>query len=279
MNTELAQMTAPPAFLVEHNLSSQVPMKSENWIGLETGYRAAGVSPRHCVIKFFEKQFYITDMGSMTGTFLNNHRLVTQQWYPLNPGDSIRVGVFAFQFSIISLAKPLSPVKAAPRETPEVKKFETHMVSAEEDNASYGTRFCASMADNLVLSMFSAAVLFVLPKSSLFSGIVGLLAYILCIAVPLVMGGQTLGKKLMGIRVVQGDGSELTAWKVFQREILIKLGVVMLAVAFIGVLSGLNPAAGGICLLVFPILLAYKTYRDGDIFWDISADTKVIVCE
>lgn len=278
MNTDLIRMSAPAAFLVERKLSSQVSLKAENWIGLETGYRGQGVSPNHCVIKFFEKQFYVTDLNSTTGTFLNNFRMVPQQWYPLNPGDNLQVGIFGFQFSAVSLAKPVSPVKAvssglAP--APEAKKFETHLVS-NLDEASYGTRFLAALADNLLMTMASAAILFMLPSKPAFSTAVPLIAYLLLTALPMVTKGQTMGKKLFGIRVVQADGSNVTAWKIFQREIIIRLGVLMLVVGFLGILSRVSEAAFLISFLTFPILFIYKAKRDGDMFWDVGADTKVI---
>jgi len=51
-----------------------------------------GVSRRHC--KIFQRggEFYVEDVGSANGTFLNEQRLTPYLPYPLKEGDRIQVG-------------------------------------------------------------------------------------------------------------------------------------------------------------------------------------------
>jgi hypothetical protein len=51
-----------------------------------------GVSRLHAKILYMDGNFYIKDMGSINGTWLNNLRLEPHQLVPLERGDNIRLG-------------------------------------------------------------------------------------------------------------------------------------------------------------------------------------------
>ncbi|MBW4541086.1 MAG: FHA domain-containing protein [Myxacorys chilensis ATA2-1-KO14] len=50
------------------------------------------VSRSHASIRVEGDNYYLQDMGSSNGTYLNNHPLLPGNWYKLRPGDSISLG-------------------------------------------------------------------------------------------------------------------------------------------------------------------------------------------
>ncbi len=58
----------------------------------QEGPEAIWVSRRHARIFYHEGHFYIEDMGSTNGTYLNNKRLVSGLPYALQDGDELRFG-------------------------------------------------------------------------------------------------------------------------------------------------------------------------------------------
>jgi hypothetical protein len=58
------------------------------------------VSRRHAVVRFENNVFYVQDLGSSNGTFVNDNRVQGQQ--ALQDGDMVRFGNLAFVFKILS---------------------------------------------------------------------------------------------------------------------------------------------------------------------------------
>lgn len=56
-----------------------------------------GVSRRHAKIIQREGEFFIEDVGSANGTFLNDQRLTPYLPYPLNDGDKVQLGRLRLQ--------------------------------------------------------------------------------------------------------------------------------------------------------------------------------------
>lgn len=56
------------------------------------GGLAAGVSRRHAKICYQDGCFFLEDVGSANGTFVNGQRLTPYLPYPLQAGDDLRVG-------------------------------------------------------------------------------------------------------------------------------------------------------------------------------------------
>jgi len=54
--------------------------------------RGMGVSRRHARITWQDGQFFIQDMGSTNGTWVNNIELMAKKPHPLKPGDLLRLG-------------------------------------------------------------------------------------------------------------------------------------------------------------------------------------------
>lgn len=60
--------------------------------------RAKGVSRLHAVVYCAEQTFYIVDLNSTNGTYINGIRLVPQRPHPLSDGDEIRLGEYELTF-------------------------------------------------------------------------------------------------------------------------------------------------------------------------------------
>lgn len=76
----------------------KVEQKSENTDKVSpVWYKSKVVSRAHAEIWLKDGQVYLRDVGSSSGTFLNNMRLSppnkTSRPYPIREGDSIRLGV------------------------------------------------------------------------------------------------------------------------------------------------------------------------------------------
>jgi pSer/pThr/pTyr-binding forkhead associated (FHA) protein len=62
------------------------------------GAQDAGVSRRHARIRILSGDWWIEDLNSVNGTFLNRQRLNPDQPMPLNHGDEVRLGKLALIF-------------------------------------------------------------------------------------------------------------------------------------------------------------------------------------
>ena len=54
--------------------------------------REQGVSRRHAALVRYRGTIHIVDLNSVNGTFLNGKRLLPETPYPLNVGDSLKLG-------------------------------------------------------------------------------------------------------------------------------------------------------------------------------------------
>ena len=62
------------------------------------GAQDAGVSRRHARVRVLTGDWWIEDLNSVNGTFLNRQRLNPDQPMPLNHGDEVRLGKLALIF-------------------------------------------------------------------------------------------------------------------------------------------------------------------------------------
>lgn len=63
-----------------------------------TGGMENGVGRKHAEISLQGYQWFIKDLNSVNGTFVNNQRLAPNASQPLNPGDQIRLGRWSASF-------------------------------------------------------------------------------------------------------------------------------------------------------------------------------------
>ena len=55
------------------------------------------VSRVHCRIDMIDEEFYITDLESMNGTYVNGKRLIPNQKYPIRENDMISLADVDFK--------------------------------------------------------------------------------------------------------------------------------------------------------------------------------------
>lgn len=58
------------------------------------GARQHGVSRRHAALIYYRKVVNVIDLESINGTYLNGKKLIPNTPYPLNSGDSLKLGTF-----------------------------------------------------------------------------------------------------------------------------------------------------------------------------------------
>jgi hypothetical protein len=71
----------------QRNAIPTLDLSKENALGL-------GVSRLHAKLLFMEGRFWLKDMGSTNGTWLNQYRLTPYEIVPIQSGDQIRLGQF-----------------------------------------------------------------------------------------------------------------------------------------------------------------------------------------
>lgn len=54
------------------------------------------ISREHCKIVWHDNQYFIVDLNSTNGTYLNGEMLVPNQEYPIQPGDYLRLSASTF---------------------------------------------------------------------------------------------------------------------------------------------------------------------------------------
>ncbi len=75
------------------------------------------VSPLHAIIEDRQSGYYISDLGSRTGTILRGQRVLDE---PLQSGDELRMGAYRIEF-FIGVPKPVAPPRAEPPAPPQVE--------------------------------------------------------------------------------------------------------------------------------------------------------------
>jgi pSer/pThr/pTyr-binding forkhead associated (FHA) protein len=96
-------MEIPPVALVPLNRSAcarQVLSAETNYLGRETTNHMVladgSVSKRHAKVSFAEGHFYLEDLGSANGTFVNGERVAGK--VRVRPGDLLRLGTVILRF-------------------------------------------------------------------------------------------------------------------------------------------------------------------------------------
>ncbi|NEQ48912.1 MAG: FHA domain-containing protein [Leptolyngbya sp. SIO3F4] len=89
-NSETLNLTSAGAcWLLGQSMTCALPMRN------------ATVAPCHAVIRHTpETGFFIADVGSQTGTYLNRRRLAPQKRKPLRDGDMIELGNLVVEFFV-----------------------------------------------------------------------------------------------------------------------------------------------------------------------------------
>jgi len=85
---------APPGFERIELTSAQTVVGRE---GTDLVLDDAKISSRHCQIDVMGREFYVRDLDSLNGTYLNGHKIRSSQ---ILPGDSLRVGKTTLVFCV-----------------------------------------------------------------------------------------------------------------------------------------------------------------------------------
>lgn len=97
--------------LIEKEVTEATPTLSSWLVGRSTvcaiSIQHDTVSRRHAVIGHCPSGFYIADLGSLNGTWVNRRRLIPAQRTPLQDGDLIRFGVFGVEFFLSKRDNPI----------------------------------------------------------------------------------------------------------------------------------------------------------------------------
>lgn len=97
--------------------------------------RSRTISPHHCEIRVEDQEAIVRDLGSETGTYLNEQRL--QDGRALTEGDRLRVGRLEFEVLIDRAAPSRSPRRASggePKADPVAEFVSELLVEADEED-------------------------------------------------------------------------------------------------------------------------------------------------
>jgi pSer/pThr/pTyr-binding forkhead associated (FHA) protein len=102
--------------ITETPLSRNTPMVIGRQPGVDVMVNEGSVSRRHAQISYRDKNYVLSDLGSLNGTYLNDQRLEPQRQYTLRVNDVIRYGnvvKFRFLLRALSLQELAPPEKSA----------------------------------------------------------------------------------------------------------------------------------------------------------------------
>lgn len=68
-------------------------------LGAHGGYDA-GVSRRHAILNWRHGAYYVEDLASANGTFVNEHQVAASEQAKLHNGDELRCGMLALRVEI-----------------------------------------------------------------------------------------------------------------------------------------------------------------------------------
>jgi uncharacterized RDD family membrane protein YckC len=277
----------PKAFLIEKRDLARIKIQgSLTMIGRDHGIKFDGVSRKHCLIRCEDGEFMVADMNSRYGTYLNHQKLSPNEWQPLKPGDQLRLGTVGFHLQAVQPSRAIreegAKLKPVENAFPEAHGNEPEPeMPAPPESAGSWPRLVAYLFNSL------AGIPFAFLLAMLLRPRLGAVAWaetflVLCFTsyVPMVLWSQTLGKKIIGLRVVMADGSPLSLGTIAFREILMKGGsLAILAALGFACAMMLNKEAILLPLIAGPALFVIKWRVDGMPFWDQICGTRVVKVE
>jgi uncharacterized RDD family membrane protein YckC len=166
----------------------------------------------------------------------------------------------------VAKASAAAPEKEAPSEDS----------PAPPDSQGFAVRLGAWFIDYLAIGLLGTIVIF-LGVPMKFAQIVNLFTLAAVTIVPLKLYGHSLGKMMLGLKVVRADGGPLGVGKILLREIGGKLIALTLVPVFIaGFLAAIKPVLGLSAFIVIFFALAMLYRRSGETFWDRWSGTRVV---
>lgn len=205
-------------------------------------------------------------MSSKYGTYLNNKRLSPNEWQPLKPGDELRLGGmdFLLQATASNRAVRETPklksvdeasdlVKSGPQ--PETKKAADRQSHASElAHVSLWTRVRAESINSTLATVLATILGAIFKTKSFPLSLLGSAAiFALVNYIPMIVTGQSLEKRVTGIKIVMSDGSPVTWATALFRELLMKSGSLILFMAASVVSAPVNSTAFQFLLVTAPV--------------------------
>lgn len=169
------------------------------------------------------------------------------------------------------------PQRTDYREAYQSTTIDTRMDEETLVLAGAGERIGARIVDSLpifVIAIVAALIVHAFRNTAELMTLVNIalaLAYLVYQVVLMTKYGQTFGKKLLGIRVVNADGDNPG----FVKYVLVREFGYNLIVGILGVIPILG-ALISIGALVANIVLLFMVKRDRRVLWDLLADTYVV---
>lgn len=292
-----------PFSLVDQKSKIEVKLQPENILGRESGLKTETMSRRHCQIVTKENRWFLADLDSTNGTFLNGKKMKSREWYSMKVGDEIEFGSMVFNFTgpmsktEANIEKPRAETvsttlprdgQATSRNKVQVPKERrgkegTSEADAEPEaspggveSAGFLIRLGAQFIDNIAASAVSTPVAMLLGPKTIVASVVQLVIFFAVIFIPLFLRRQTLGKMAVGLHIVQANGEPVSFGRILLRELAGKGLGMMVPAAISGVTLAINPLVGMVVMIVlfFGMIIMYR--REGEAFWDLWFKTRVV---
>lgn len=305
----LARKMTPFTILLEHS-GQRFQLPEESIFGTATGFEAPGLEPQHFIIRVQQGMPYLLDLNSPHGVFVNNVRVYPMQWMPLAPGTIIQAGALRLHFGALSTLSAVPEAAVDPTASTAASKTgaTSDIVASDEatiaptaaaveatpatepppsspnpdltrTKAGFVFRLGAFLADQVLLTLFGWGLVELFPSlgSSALLWPLLLAAVAGVVLVPTRLSGKSLGKHLLGLKVVSTSEAVLSWTTVLKRELAFKLGLLFMAPAFgAGLLSALSPIVAGLGVVVFAAVLGLRYRSSGETPWDGPCGTQVL---
>jgi len=179
------------------------PICKQNEIEIRIPDETKSISRSHCRLQYDNGTFCIEDMNSLNGTFVNGGKII--QKTPLTANCSITVG----NNIPFSLKHPV--IQETLQKHREIKVQGEQLVTSFLQYASWDNRLMGFLIDQIIMALLFLPLFFITPGITralsstvafLIEFLVGVMIVHFYYVVPISVKGQTLGRKLAGIRYI-----------------------------------------------------------------------------
>ncbi len=277
--------------LVDQKTKAKLRLEPENILGRESGLKTETMSRRHCQIVTKENRWFLADLDSTNGTFLNGKKMKPREWYSLKVGDEVEFGSMVFNFAgprskneanieapradTVSIVEPRDGEATSRHKVPVVESAQAPAPASAVELPSLGVRFLAFLIDTSLSILILFALFLLIQRSSRTIFFEATIALTLVIWAPMFLRSQSLGKMAMGLKVVRNASTPMGIGRLMLREIVLKFlsfYVSLLVFVYLFKISLLTLLAT--VLFYVAIFLLYRW--QGAVFWDLVLKTRVV---
>ena len=188
----------------------------------------AKISRKHAQLFCEDGQWYVIDHGSTNFTKVNGSKIDPGQKVPFNDGDTLSFFLFEFK---VSLDHPKAQNPATIKQKTSSRKLKLAHIAKEEYShyqaAGFKPRLIAVVIDNFIIAIATGiinSIAQVMLKNPAMQIPAVILIFSASFFLPLLYSykylskdGQTIGKKVMGVKVIPLEG-DLSFKCIFMRE-------------------------------------------------------------